>query len=268
MIGNSTRRRDSQMELTYPATEPKQTPTLPRYFVDSSAGAFPRATTDAAAGSGAGSNNAVCRASVTVSARKHGDCSDEQLLAAARSGDDQAFVNLTSRYRASVQQKVFRILRNREDAEDALQEALFKAYTHLSGFRGDCKFSTWLTRIAINSALMQLRHARSHSEVSFHQRRNDGQTWEDLDFPDPSPNAEQMYAKRQTLRQLSHAVRRLPSSHRFIISEYHERERPMQEAADSLGITLSAAKSRLLRARLALRSVLKTKRMSMADAYF
>jgi RNA polymerase sigma-70 factor (ECF subfamily) len=257
------------MELTYSGIHPGQTRTYPRCSIESNVRACSGTTNPyVAAGSGAGSNNAVCRASVTVHARKYGECSDEQLLAAARSGDDQAFVNLTSRYRASVQSRVFRILRNHEDAEDALQEALFKAYTHLDRFRGDCKFSTWLTRIAINSALMQMRHRRSHCEVSFHQRRDDDHTSEDLDFPDPSPNAEQMYAKRQTLGQLSNAVQRLPSPHRFIISEYHERERPMQEAADTLGITISAAKSRLLRARLALRAMLETKRMSMADTYF
>jgi RNA polymerase sigma-70 factor (ECF subfamily) len=77
-----------------------------------------------------------------------------------------------------------------------------------------------------------------------------------LDFPDSSPNAEQMYAKRQAIDQLSHAVQRLPSLYRSIVSQYHVQERSMNEAADGLGITIAAAKSRLLRARLALRSTL------------
>jgi RNA polymerase sigma-70 factor (ECF subfamily) len=205
---------------------------------------------------------------MSVSALDYGDASDEQLLLAARSGDERAFVELSSRYTASLHRKVFRILRNREDAEDAVQDALFKAYTHLGQFRSACKFSTWLTRIAINSALMQLRQRRSHSEVSFHQRQDDDQTLAPLDFPDPSPNAEQLYAKRQTIDRLAFEVQRLPSYYRTIVSHYHEQERNLQDAADSLGITVAAAKSRLSRARLAIRSALERKRISMADACF
>jgi hypothetical protein len=132
-------------------------------------------------------HNPVQRVSESVSVASHGHSSDEQLLVEARSGDGQAFAELSGRYAVSIHRAVFRILRHREDTEDALQEALFKAYTHLGQFRGACKFPTWLTRIAINSALMQLQQRRSHSEVSFHQRGDDNQTAKTLDFPDSSP---------------------------------------------------------------------------------
>jgi len=194
--------------------------------------------------------------------------SDEQLLAAARSLDGQAFVELSSRYADSVHTRVFRILRNREDTEDVVQEALVKAYTHLGEFRGSCAFSTWLTRIAINSALMVLRKRRSHSEVSLDQRGDEDQTWEVWEFPDPHPNAEQVYARRQTIDLLSRVVKRLPLRHRGILEQYHGREQSMQEAADTLGITVAAAKSRLLRARLTIRSTLVRKRISMANACY
>jgi RNA polymerase sigma-70 factor (ECF subfamily) len=210
----------------------------------------------------------VQRVSESVSVLSHGRASDERLLVAARSGDGQAFVELSGRYAVSIHSAVFRILGNREDTEDVLQEALFKAYAHLGQFRGACKFSTWLTRIAINSALMKVRQRRSHSEVSFHQRGDDDQSAETLDFPDSSPNAEQMYAKRQVIDRLSHAVQRLPSRYRSIVSQYHVQERSMSEAADSLGITIAAARSRLLRARLAIRSTLRRKRISRTDACF
>jgi RNA polymerase sigma-70 factor (ECF subfamily) len=111
-----------------------------------------------------------------------------------------------------------------------------------------------------------LRQRRSHFEVSFHQSRNDDETWEILDVPDPLPNPEQVYAKHQAIEQLSLAVQRLPSRYRSIVREYHEQERPLQVTAESLGITLSAAKSRLLRARIAIRSLLESQRISVADA--
>jgi RNA polymerase sigma-70 factor (ECF subfamily) len=238
------------MELTYTATPFRQ------HVVEIHREVPSHTAIAAAVPSGAEFNNTVQRVSASVFLVTHGHSSDEQLLVAARTGDGHAFVELSSRYADSIHRTVFRILRNREDTEDALQEALFKAYTHLGQFRGTCKFSTWLTRIAINSALMQLRQRRSHSEVSFEQRGDDDQSAETLDFPDPSPNAEQMYAKRQAIDRLSHAVQRLPSLYRNIVSQYHVQERSMNEAADGLGITIAAAKSRLLRARLALRSTL------------
>jgi RNA polymerase sigma-70 factor (ECF subfamily) len=238
------------MELTYTATPFRQ------HAVEFHREVASHTAIVAVVSSDAELHNPVQRVSESVTVVNRGYSSDEQLLVAARSGDGQAFVELSSRYADSIHRTVFRILRNREDTEDALQEALFKAYTHLGQFRGACKFSTWLTRIAVNSALMQLRRRRSHSEVSFHQRRDDDQSAETLDFPDSSPNAEQMYAKRQDIDRLSHAIGRLPSRYRSMVSQYHVQERSMNEAADSLGITIAAAKSRLLRARLALRSTL------------
>jgi len=183
--------------------------------------------------------------------------SDEQLLATARISDGQAFVELTGRYAQTLYRRVIRILRNREDAEDAVQEALLRAYAHLGEFRGTCAFSTWLTRIAINSALMLLRKRRSCSEVSIDQSGDKDQGWGDREIPDPSPNAEQIYAKQQTNDLLSRAVTRLPASYRCVVEECHGRERSLQEAADVLGITVAAAKSRLLRARLSIRSTLE-----------
>lgn len=185
------------------------------------------------------------------------NASDEHLLVTARFSDEQAFVELTSRYAKMVYGKVFRILRNREDAEDVVQEALYKAYVNLGNFRGTCAFSTWLTRIAINSALMLIRKRRSRREVSFDQPDDETQAWGSMEFADPTPNAEQAFTRRQTIDMLSHAVERLPSYYRCIIEQCHGRERSMKEAADTLGITLAAAKSRLMRARLRIRSTLE-----------
>lgn len=203
-------------------------------------------------------SNLVAEVPVNTPILDYSHASHEELLAAARFSDGRAFVELSGRCADSVHSRVFRILRNREDTEDVVQEALFKAYTHIGEFRGSCTFSTWLTKIAINSALMLLRKRRSRSEVSFDQP-GDNQTRAIWEFPDPYPNAEQVYAKRQIIDLLSHAIKRLPSCYRSILESHHGREQSVQETADALGITVAAAKSRLLRARLTVRSTLEEK---------
>jgi len=180
--------------------------------------------------------------------------SDEQLLEAARDADRHAFGELTSRYAKSIRKTVGRIVRNDADAEDVVQDALVKAYIHLKNFRGTCSFSTWLTRIAINLALMLLRRRKTRSEVPFDPQGDEDRTWEIRDFPDPSPNPEQIYAKGQMRELLTRAITRLPQASRSIMTQYHYRERPLKDIAETVGISVPATKSRLLRARLAMRA--------------
>lgn len=192
--------------------------------------------------------------------------SDEQLLAAARASDEGAFEELSSRCKDSLRNRVFRIVRNREDTEDVVQEALLKAYKHLGEFRGSSSFSTWLTRIAINSALMILRKRKLRSEVPLDQQGSEEQKWEVWDFPDPSLNPELTYAKRQVLELMSRAINRLPPSYRNVLELCHRQEQSLHECADEVGITVAAAKSRLLRARLTIRSSLEKRGVFAADA--
>src|ERR1700733_8992811 len=94
------------------------------------------------------------------------ELSDEMLAARAKSGNVDAFVELSKRHTSRVFQTAYRVTRNRQDAEDVLQEAFLNAFTHMKNFEGRSSFSTWLTRIAINSALMTLRRKRNCYEVS------------------------------------------------------------------------------------------------------
>jgi RNA polymerase sigma factor (sigma-70 family) len=185
------------------------------------------------------------------------EASDEELLAAARSSDERAFAELTGRYRKSIHNTVSRIVRHHEDAEDVVQDTLFKAYIHLKHFRGTCRFSSWLTSIAINSALMLLRKRRSRSEIFCDQRGNEGRTWEICEFPDPSHTPEQIYEKRQSLDILSRAITCLPPAYRSVMTLYLAHEQSLQQIASTVGITVAATKSRLLRARLSIRSTLE-----------
>ena len=192
--------------------------------------------------------------------------SDEELLAAARASDERAFSEMSGRSLQSIRNKVFRIVRNREDTEDVLQDALLKAYEHLVEFRGTSSFSTWFAKIAINSALMVLRRRRSRSEVPIDQRGCDENTWEPWEFPDPSPNPEQAYKKRQVLELVLRAINRLPPADRKVVEYHHRHDQSLQQCADAVGITVAAAKSRLLRARITIRSALEKKSVYATDA--
>jgi RNA polymerase sigma-70 factor (ECF subfamily) len=161
---------------------------------------------------------------------------------------------------------MFRMLRNREDADDVLQEAIYKAFVHLHSFRGTCRFSVWLTQIAINSAFMLMRKRRSHSEVSYDQRTDPDQEIQTWEFPDRSPNPEQIYVKRQAIERMLVAVNRLSPRDRGLVQQFHGTEQSLQETADQLGIKVGTAKSRLLRARMKIRSNLKKQKISFADA--
>ena len=93
------------------------------------------------------------------------EMSDATLVSTAKSGDTDAFVELTKRHSHRLLQTTYRITKNRQDAEDALQDSFLKAFSHLNNFQEKASFSTWLTRIAINSALMIMRKKRGHYEI-------------------------------------------------------------------------------------------------------
>ena len=194
--------------------------------------------------------------------------SDDQLLAAAKSEDGRAFEELSGRYIRAMRKRVYSIVRNPEDAEDVVQDSLLKAYRHLQEFRESCEFSTWITRIATNTALMVLRKRRSRPEVSLYQASQTDQTWTIDDFPDPSPSAERAYARREMLDFVKRAVNRLPPLYRCVLEQYHGQEKSMRDAAASLGITVETAKSRLFRARRTLRSRLERQQISAAGACY
>ena len=194
--------------------------------------------------------------------------SDDQLLAAAKGSDGHAFEVLSGRYIRSIRKRVYSIVRNPEDTEDVVQDSLLKAYRHLLEFRGSCEFSSWLRKIAINTALMLLRKKKARPELSFDQAGEADQKWSTFEIPDPSPNTERRYATKETLEFMMRAVKSLPPLYRSVLEQYHAQEKSLPEAADKLGITVNSAKSRLFRARRALRSKLEGQRISALDACY
>jgi RNA polymerase sigma factor (sigma-70 family) len=182
--------------------------------------------------------------------------SDELLVTAAKLGEDWAFSELCNRHSKKIFNTMYRVTRNRQDAEDALQDAFLKAFLHLKNFDGRSTFSTWLTRIAINSALMILRKKRSHPEVSM-DGSADGESWQNWEVPDRRVNTEEHYARRERERHLKRAIHRLRPALRHVIEIQQTHEGSVREIAEAAGISIAATKSRLLRARTVLRGSLR-----------
>lgn len=179
---------------------------------------------------------------------------DEDLVAEARSGDRSAFDELWKRHSRTTFSRVYRITKNRADAEDVIQEMWLKAFVHLNTFDGRAKFSTWLTRIAINSALMTLRRKRSRPEAPM--EFPDGETWRSREFADHTKDIEGHYVRRESVERLRRAIAKLRPQLRTVIEIQQGKDGQVKEVADLAGISLSAAKSRLLRARTILRRAL------------
>jgi RNA polymerase sigma-70 factor (ECF subfamily) len=170
--------------------------------------------------------------------------SEESLVTSAKAGMHLAYAELCRRHSIKTLHVVQRITRNKEDAEDALQESLLKAFTHLNAFDEKSKFSTWLTRIAINSALMILRKRRSHPESSSEMSKLQDST--------PASDPERNIIERERDFALREAVRRLPPLLREPTEIRYLQEVCVSEVAARTRTSLAATKTRLLRARKSL----------------
>jgi RNA polymerase sigma-70 factor (ECF subfamily) len=178
---------------------------------------------------------------------------ESALVAQAKAGDQNAFAELVNRYERKIYRLAKNITRNDEDAEDVLQDAFLKAYTHLDNFKGDSKFYTWIVRIAVNEALMRLRKRKTDRSVPLDEPVELGEetvareiaVWED--------NPEQQYSQEEWRKILDEAVESLKPDFRTVFVLRDIEELSTEETAETLGISVPAVKSRLLRARLALR---------------
>ncbi len=180
-----------------------------------------------------------------------GKHSDMTLVELAKQGHHDAYVELYNRHSSMAARAIRSIVKNREDTEDLLQETFLRAMVHLKGFDGRAAFSTWVTRIAINCSLMMLRSRRSHPEVSVYMQ-DEGDTWRHLDMPDDAPNPEELFFRSERQRHVRQAVEKLPRRLRVAVEIRHLRDMPVKQVAALAGISLPAAKSRLLRGRAAL----------------
>jgi RNA polymerase sigma-70 factor (ECF subfamily) len=178
---------------------------------------------------------------------------DQRLVELAQAGDSLAFAELIERHMPTCKRLALSILHDMSDAEDEVQNSCWKAFEHLQQFQSDSKFSTWLSRIVVNQCLMRLRKDRRARFLYL----DEGAANEDvavLELPDEGPSPEIRMGRGELGQILRAEISRIPSLLREVFVLRDVRELPMQTVAERLGITVAAAKSRLLRARLELRS--------------
>ncbi|HXA56723.1 MAG TPA: sigma-70 family RNA polymerase sigma factor [Candidatus Acidoferrum sp.] len=178
-----------------------------------------------------------------------------ELVAAAKAGDVSAFETLVGRYERKIFRLTQNITQNREDAEDAMQEAFLKAYEHLGNFEGNSRFYTWLVRIAVNQALMKLRKRRPN-HVSLDEEIDTGEDTVPREVEDWGPSPEQRYEQTELSGILGQVIGELDPSFRTVFQLRDIDEMSTEETAEALGLSVPAVKSRLLRARLKLRQKL------------
>jgi RNA polymerase sigma factor (sigma-70 family) len=181
---------------------------------------------------------------------------DEELVLAAKNGNEQAFEILAERHRRKILAVALRFTRVREDAEDITQQSFQKALVYLQKFEGRSSFSTWLTRITFNEALMLFRRGRGRREISIDEGRFELEEDAHLEIPDPDPDPEACYFQREGAGILLAAIDRLTPRLRKAIALRDLGELSTEETARRLGLSLAALKSRLLRGRSKLREAL------------
>jgi RNA polymerase sigma-70 factor (ECF subfamily) len=175
------------------------------------------------------------------------------LIARILAGEKELFHELIGPYERMVYLTLFSIVKNETEAEDGAQEAVISAYRHLGSFRGDAKFSTWLTMIAINEGRKRLRKAKGRAEDSIDEQIEELEG----DYT-PAPLTDwreiplEALERKELRAALRVAVTELPDIYRQVFALRDLEEMNTEEAAEALGITTSAVKVRLHRARIML----------------
>jgi RNA polymerase sigma-70 factor, ECF subfamily len=181
---------------------------------------------------------------------------ESALVTAAKAGDYDAFEQLVNRYEHKIYRLGLNITGNAEDAEDVLQETFLKAFENLPRFREDSRFYTWIVRIGVNQALMKLRKRRTDRSVSLDEPIEDGGEVIPRDFADWKPDPEELLGRTETREIMERAIQNLPVSFRTVFQLRDVEGLSTEETAEMLGLTISAVKARLFRARLRLREEL------------
>jgi len=174
--------------------------------------------------------------------------SDAELVNLAQQGSEAAFSELVRRHGRALLQTAMSILRNREEAEDEVQNAWWKGWQNIRRFEGEARFTTWMTRIVMNQCLMRLRH-ENRARFVYLDEPMDTESGRTLELRDTAPGAEQDLGRRQVDGLVQREIARIPPMLRNALVLRDVDQLPMPEVAVELGISLAAAKSRLLRGR-------------------
>jgi len=174
---------------------------------------------------------------------------EDQLIELGLKGDARALDVLFARNTRALYQTAFRVLGNPEDAEEALQEGLLSAYRNLPRFERRSQFSTWLTRIVINAALMRRRSKRSRPAVSLDDVAQEGEVPLAERFADDGPNPEQLYAGTELGDRMKKKLAEISPLLRTAFWLREIEGLSAEEAANVLGVSRNTLKARLWRAR-------------------
>ena len=191
-----------------------------------------------------------------MSAPVSGDSEEKQLIERSRRGDVAAFDRLVRRYERSVFNTAYRLSNSYDDASDIAQEAFVRAWNNLKSFRGDAAFSTWLYRIVTNVFLDDRKRKKTRQHRSLEEERELDESSVARQYEDPSPGPQELAEGDERRRVLEQAIASLPEAQRVMVVMYHTQGLAYEEIAEITGLPMGTVKSRLNRARLALRDKL------------
>ncbi|MGC1374266.1 MAG: sigma-70 family RNA polymerase sigma factor [Candidatus Sulfotelmatobacter sp.] len=185
-----------------------------------------------------------------------GPTHEQELIAGVQRRQHQLFYELVRPYERRVYAAAFAILRNEQDAEDAVQEAMLKAFANIAKFRAEARFSTWLIQITVNEALMRRRRERTVQMEAIDDRRPEDSDYSPRDFADWREIPSEALERKEVRQRLAEALASLDRKYREVFVLRDMEQLNIQETAEALGISVASVKTRLLRARLMLRDLL------------
>lgn len=194
------------------------------------------------------------------------ELSDERLVERFQQGDQQAFELIIERYEQKVWNLAFRLTGDQQDAYDLAQEAFIKVYRYLAQFRGQSTFSTWLYRVVTNSFYDEMRKRKRRPNIALSLDESiatsDGELNREMPSLDAGP--EELSLQRELQQAVQAALVRLPTDYRIVLVLRDLQDHSYEEIADMLGLNLGTVKSRISRARLALRKLLQQEQTGRA----
>lgn len=178
------------------------------------------------------------------------------LIADALEGNQRAYTALTNKHKPAVYQIVFKIVRNKETANDLVQETFMKAFASLASYRSEYRFSTWLYRIAANASIDFLRKKRIKA-LSLDRPIDTKDGSVELEVADNTYNPERELVRKEQRYSIEDAITSLPDKYRQVIIYRHKDDKTYEEIADLLGIPVGTVKARIFRARELLKKKLR-----------
>jgi RNA polymerase sigma-70 factor, ECF subfamily len=196
------------------------------------------------------------RLNIKVKPAEQTELREQDLIRRVQAGEKEFFYELVKPYERRTYTAAFAILRNEAEAEDAAQEAMLKALTHIRQFRAEARFSTWLTQITVNEALMRRRKAHSEIMEPIGERQEEDGSYTPRDFADWREIPSEALERKEIRQKLASAVAALAAKYREVFMLRDVQHLSIEETAEALGISQASVKTRLLRARLMLRDLL------------